>query len=1366
MKKSRILKIFGISAFGIAPIVLSSCSSYTTLVARTVSKGDGTKLDSNLSLSGYSEASLKSDSGMKAYIKEISENLIYDWLKRLSDTSNNVTLSNDFKNEKITINDDYSDLVDQYKSKYGSDSWKLKFQQEVLDPAGGTEKSYKQAKWNDWVTSQFETQLFNKSYLTYKDSSGKLVNQDNLENSTVSDLYNALQKENFVFSSTETPNGNALTNEKIDNLYADFMQYIWNQYVQIDTPYIVNMVLWKYGTPSQGLGNYYTNATNSTTSSDSSSGSGDSSSSSSTSTTTNSAISKVSTSRHDDSSSSDSSGSGDSSSSTTTATAGSYIYPYFSNDAVGSTSGSLTKYVNFITGANNASEKEINVTNIGSNTNSKADGNNKKQNIPYLSSFDSNGYGLTDIPSTLTDDSSTYILAKNASIYSDLYIEFAAASSYLFWRNGNITDNNANLTYSNSSTAASNSTGYGIPSIDTNIKHDIWSGSNSQSKDVSSSSSTLPTINGDSTTGLDPITSNFLSASDIFSSGHQYELKLDKSYVNAILKENGALNSLRNQDLYVIDSFIPSNFNLSNYIFLRDSAGVHAITIDGYNYINGTTEIGKSNLTISEKKKRAGQVVLFRSLYNNLNSKPSDYSFSVDVQSELKTFYENNTDWLIYSYAKSKADSSTSGSNIKLFDLGNLGLSDNEKNLATAINNYLHETANYTKVDDYNDALYKAKATYSANYGVLATSNGLAAPWTYATFSKNDSTTYDSNPTISFQIAAASGVVLNPFSSTISTTTDTKTYNYDGTEFVSQSSLYTSITSLTNSLNVLENSSFDGFKYSQYIYSDSSYVNAALLSFSSEGTDLADLAKIAYLRNYIGSSSSIGKFDFSTFKFSEVKINNTDISTYLNYAMSNFFFNSTFDSATNKWGKLSYDDNDKWNKKINTSNTAQSSDSSSTSTDTNLTKIVQDYKIKLWKNANQVYTSTVIDNYLSLYTTVASIFYMLENNSSYFLTCLTSQINVGDSAYIAWESSQNTQIQKTQKNANNLLSSNTLNRNINNSFVSSYIGGNNLYNSNSSSSVSPKEETATNNTPLTISYYNDLPNSSWSSKLGPNLGEKSLYQDSNDAKTYYTISGGKVGFLGLQTSGSNSLNSVVSNLLFTNPTVDNDKGLLYGYESLDNLKAVVQGCSSLTEINNIAKTLGTNLNQKQITTISNDTKLTLAEKKEKLLTVINNLSNATSDSASNTTSSYFTARNGIVNSGKTSEFNNQGLLTSSTSLTTQYASYVIQLNRSNLKDQETLLSSISKGLNSSTQTSKDSSYDNNTYDVFSNLLIQQAVNTTNQSNILSLIINKQGKIKAYDVRLYTGLGVQWIADWKVTNPTSSSSSSSDSSSSS
>ncbi|MDE5949441.1 MAG: hypothetical protein K2G54_01020 [Malacoplasma sp.] len=364
---------------------------------------------------------------------------------------------------------------------------------------------------------------------------------------------------------------------------------------------------------------------------------------------------------------------------------------------------------------------------------------------------------------------------------------------------------------------------------------------------------------------------------------------------------------------------------------------------------------------------------------------------------------------------------------------------------------------------------------------------------------------------------------------------------------------------------------------------------------------------------------------------------------------------------------------------------------------------------------------------------------MVENDFDFFLKQMTSLIGNGEDAYVVWQNSENKALEKeTDQNnsASALMSASKINRNVNNSYFSSYIGGYKITNQESNATKSP----------LTVTYQEELKNSEWTNSSNPNIGIYSSYQDSAAALTYYSVSNNMSGFLGLQRSSTNNLNSIISNRLFTSPTLDNKdlNGILYGYGSdLETVVKVIQNTQTVEGINTIANDLASKLKQNQLKEVAENKTITLKEKKEKLIRAVTNLN------ASLSSTKVFSQRFGILNEGYSTETNNNGLLSDSGQPLLQFAAYVIQLSRYDLLSNSDLLKALSVD---QTDTNSESAFD-----ILSNLVIQQAVDSSLQDRIINLILVEKGKIKAYDVRLYMFLGVEWILDWKVTNPFSTSS---------
>ena len=1304
LKKKKIFRYLSIAFFGIMPLALASCTSTTSaseLLNKSISIGDGNNLTSSISLKDYVKTALKSDAGMKAYVNDISMQLILDWFKRVADSNTQFDYKTMYDNQVKSVNETWDETVENYKSS-NSSTWAIKAQQNDFDPNGGTEEAYKEKKMTEFTLSKFKEFLFNKDYLTFKDSNNKAVL--NPTSMSIDNLYEALSKGSFLFANAAESNNTSEIN--IDTEYANFINYIWEKYVEIENPYVVNMSLWKYGTPSQGISDLYLGLSDSTT------------------TEGDSTESKASTKEGESGSTEGESGSTEEGESTTTPTAGSYTHPFFGNDAATPTSGTLTKFSNFVSTAKNATA-ENSIT------------------IPFKSDFDTKNYGLLQIPNEFTDDSSTYILAKNGTIYTDLYPEFAAASSYLFWRNNQASTSNkaSNSTKVVFSNKTQNS---GITSIDASITKKL---------------NTVGIENN--ANGLDPITSLFVSTESIYGStgtsggaggagkatdSNKYQLKLSKDYVSKLINPNGVLKSIANSDLYVADSFIGGDNNLTNFMFLRNQAGVHAISIDGAYYINATattngtarnittTNANSTTNDASTKKKNAGQVVLFRSLLNNIATKPSNYEFSIDIKNELKTFFENNLSWLVLSYA---FDNSTQ----KLFKIDSVFAENSaEKTLAKSINNFLHQTSLYNRVYNYNNTLVKQKSTYSTNFGVDAYKNGFAAPWTYKYFDTTATTTtatngnytadrYRLNPFTSFEVAATVDVVNNPYTATDAKSNDK---NPDGTDFETLTELNEAINAVADTIKPLE-STFEGFKYTQYIYSNSKNVNRALIGFFSEGDNLKNLTQISYLKEYV---SDIFDSDKLEFKSSSKLVKNGDAQK-LNDAMNNFFFNSTFDNSTYRWDRLNSSDNTEWNKLFTSSNNNPSS-----KTITKVKEILNKYKKQLWTMSTEVLSSGAISLYSNLYSTVASIKYMLNDDAKNFLTYLKTKNTIGADIYVAWQNSQNITLQKTTKStAAELLSAETIiNRNVNNGFLSDYIGAQNLITSNGAQ---------TNNSPITVTN---------------NTGAKSAYGDLTSS--YWNVVGGMVGFKGIQTQASNSLASLISSRLFTETRVDNPNnvGALYGYESVDNLKTIIKNTSLMSSINSIATSLGSKLNASELTNIATNNELTLQDKKQQLLDAVSKLNSVSG------TEEIFKQRKGIVGSGYNTATNKEGLISENGPV--QYSAYAIQLNNKDLTSLETLKTALKNNAETTQPTPPASKpaqtpptsptpqptptqttvgiTEANVDEVVFNLIVQQSLQTDIQTKMLNNLLSNK-KINVYDVRLYKALGPQWVMGWKETN---------------
>lgn len=759
-----------------------------------------------------------------------------------------------------------------------------------------------------------------------------------------------------------------------------------------------------------------------------------------------------------------------------------------------------------------------------------------------------------------------------------------------------------------------------------------------------------------SSDGFDIITSNFISSTAINNFAATATTKLSASYMTSIINSEGILKNWSNKEAYVIDAFKPSDANLNNFIFLRDKDGIKAVTIDGLNLISKAADLNQA-------KQLAANVAAYRYFLNKEYPSINDNvkNLSIDIKSELSSFFTSNFDYLIYKYATSDETKN----NQNMFDV-NKTFVGNLQTVLNAYSNYVYESSRYNRRQVFEDALFSEKSTYGNSYGVSAKKNGLAAKWVYK-YKEADNT----NPTryeLS-QIVEVDGVN-NP-------------YITNGTY---QTYLNT-IESYVNSLNLSPLSSdFEGFKYSQYIYSNDFFINQALLSLGSDSNALSDPIKQDILFNYIGNSSNVGFDDYSYLVkndfFSSISnwTQTEDYSQSINNALNNEFFNTTFSGLTNKWTKY----------------TKTSADSKISQSDLN------SYRLSLWKDSNAENNSTSSSAKLSLLTILATTKYLLEDNGQRFLDYLKTQIAVGTTGFIVWENSINTTLQKDSANLNKaetLLSSNNIYQNINNSANSAY-----------------HTLDSTNNAI-------DLNNQS------------SAF---NSATNYYSVVGDKIGFLGLQNSSSDTISSYLQNILFKSPYSYNDDGqqvdngdptgILFAYaKSYDDFKTYIDSLTYVSSVSTLTTDLTSLLSFWNFDGSKVNKASGLADKKQELKNELDRIKtdhSADFNKLFERKSTYIGLKN-LYGDNLSSD------------VQTKYGSYVIQLNQNDFESWSSLKTAL---------TYKNIT-DAQAMDIIMNLVIKAASDSNQQSNAISSILSTR-KVEVYDERLNAQLGAQWASNWK------------------
>lgn len=259
--KKLLLGMFGATILATTPIILTACSKVSQeLLNKTISTGNGwlfaTNNTTSYDINTMSTKALESDAGQKALSNYVISKLSLDWFERVSKEQNQTIIKRAYDKQVKAVNDEYKELVKSRKSSNGAD-FAIKFQQEDLDQVGGTESAWKEKKMLDWAKSELTSKLFETSYLAIS-KNGNIINYPNLTDlvESVQNSDNTTSKASFVF--TKDAKG-PLVNKFVDEEYAKFQKFVYDKWLEIENPYVVNMSLWKYGTPDKGINTIYNN---------------------------------------------------------------------------------------------------------------------------------------------------------------------------------------------------------------------------------------------------------------------------------------------------------------------------------------------------------------------------------------------------------------------------------------------------------------------------------------------------------------------------------------------------------------------------------------------------------------------------------------------------------------------------------------------------------------------------------------------------------------------------------------------------------------------------------------------------------------------------------------------------------------------------------------------------------------------------------------------------------------------------------------------------------------------------------------------------------------------------------------------------
>lgn len=266
IKNKKTLKITIFSAFFIATSVtaasisLASCSSKSNVKIPSTNAGSFSSLNSNIlpTVAGVLASSSGQDSLFTSYITK----LLINWFKVVNDSSIEVSYKQWAENAEKAYNDEYKN----YKKNKGA-NWEQLFQQNVLDPVGGTKQAYIDKNIASYVKSSLIDYLFGsnaKEYLGYTSNSGdkkvvtpvkdiNLIGLKDIDNNYVN-AATAGAKNNFSFTGEAIAENERKT---IDWGYGDFMEYLMDSWIKHALPLPLSMSLWKNGTSETKIKNLF-----------------------------------------------------------------------------------------------------------------------------------------------------------------------------------------------------------------------------------------------------------------------------------------------------------------------------------------------------------------------------------------------------------------------------------------------------------------------------------------------------------------------------------------------------------------------------------------------------------------------------------------------------------------------------------------------------------------------------------------------------------------------------------------------------------------------------------------------------------------------------------------------------------------------------------------------------------------------------------------------------------------------------------------------------------------------------------------------------------------------------------------------------
>lgn len=254
--KKLLLSTAALLATGlVVTTTMTSCASVSQdILDNMVDKGDSTLFATDLTIDKQFTNALTNETGYNAFKQKLVDDILYDWYKTNKDSQ--TSYKDNWTKWEKDAKTAYDDKVSSYKSNHKND-WEYYFQNEVLDPVGGTKDAFIRNEITKNVRTSFIDAVFNTDDLKLSqndptDERSPTVNTPSKQQISSSDNWNKIGFFSYndpLFSNDDTA--------KIANQFAVIQNYVFEKYMAMIKPISTAMCLWKYAAPTSGINSIY-----------------------------------------------------------------------------------------------------------------------------------------------------------------------------------------------------------------------------------------------------------------------------------------------------------------------------------------------------------------------------------------------------------------------------------------------------------------------------------------------------------------------------------------------------------------------------------------------------------------------------------------------------------------------------------------------------------------------------------------------------------------------------------------------------------------------------------------------------------------------------------------------------------------------------------------------------------------------------------------------------------------------------------------------------------------------------------------------------------------------------------------------------